>query len=643
MKRSGKYFLLKNVIAFCIIILISFFVEIVGFHFDLIRSGAMHDGTIAVPLDSLSGSGFHIEGNALKATGDDGAKIQVPLTAAGYVNKLEYGYQAQSGFQERVVVDTVNGFGNEQSVVIENKSHPLLKRSVMNIQSYADSLVLELPEGVTVTYLQLNNGLVFNVLRFFFVFVVLVLIYSVVIFREYLARKIEVGFLVLSFAFGSFIILSLQTSFASWDEQIHFNSVYTTSTLGSTVEYTQTADEVVNLTGPIVSAPLAGSLEESQDIRNYFDAHHDYNSIVLSLPKSLFLHTNELAYLPGNLFYRAAEMLNLPFSAAFCLGKFGNLLMYCLIVFFAIRMIPVGKRIMTAIALMPTPVLLASSYSYDPMITACTMLGIAVIFAELAQPDKPFSMKNAIVFTVAMLLASFPKAVYIPLILLALLLPKQKFASKRNRYLFKGGILLLFLLMMGTFVLPALSGGLSSGDPRGGDTSPSGQILSMLTHLFTTVQLYFNNIVGTLGEKFLGMNSLGDFAYAGLIQDYNLVLLIVGLILFTVFTDTNGAENAGEKFLGKQQKITLFVLTVVVSLLIWTAMYLSFTPVGRMEIAGVQGRYFIPLMLPLFFVIRTPLIQCKIKTAAYNAVVLSVSTLILTVGIYQNFIARIAV
>ena len=34
--------------------------------------------------------------------------------------------------------------------------------------------------------------------------------------------------------------------------------------------------------------------------------------------------------------------------------------------------------------------------------------------------------------------------------------------------------------------------------------------------------------------------------------------------------------------------------------MIWSALYLDFTEVGRTTIAGVQGRYYLPLLFPLF-------------------------------------------
>ena len=44
----------------------------------------------------------------------------------------------------------------------------------------------------------------------------------------------------------------------------------------------------------------------------------------------------------------------------------------------------------------------------------------------------------------------------------------------------------------------------------------------------------------------------------------------------------------------------MIVMVFMSAVLIWTAMYVSFTPPGSAEIAGVQGRYFVPLMFPLY-------------------------------------------
>lgn len=48
------------------------------------------------------------------------------------------------------------------------------------------------------------------------------------------------------------------------------------------------------------------------------------------------------------------------------------------------------------------------------------------------------------------------------------------------------------------------------------------------------------------------------------------------------------------------RRIWIVLMVMFSSVLIWTAMYVAFTEPGAQEIAGVQGRYFIPLMFPLY-------------------------------------------
>jgi uncharacterized membrane protein len=56
------------------------------------------------------------------------------------------------------------------------------------------------------------------------------------------------------------------------------------------------------------------------------------------------------------------------------------MLMYVIVVFFAIRKLPKGKLIMSAIALMPTPMYLACTISYDTVVTSFLFLGMAYMF-----------------------------------------------------------------------------------------------------------------------------------------------------------------------------------------------------------------------------------------------------------------------
>ena len=53
------------------------------------------------------------------------------------------------------------------------------------------------------------------------------------------------------------------------------------------------------------------------------------------------------------------------------------------------------------------------------------------------------------------------------------------------------------------------------------------------------------------------------------------------------------------------QRFIFLLLTGTCMVLIWTALYMSYTPVGAPYIAGVQPRYYLPLLLPVFAIFFT--------------------------------------
>ncbi len=622
MRSSNKRLLIQSIIAFFCILSLSILIEVVGFNFDLLRSGAFKEGSTAVSLEDVGGTGFSYNDGVIYTNSDAQLVVEVPGNYK-YIGKFEYGYKAENNFTEQLTVNTVNGYGKDEVLNIVNGSHNKLTRSVINVHAYTSEVFLSLPKDIEITYITVNNKIVFSPVRFAFIFFILAAGYFLVAFRKYLAKKIEVGFLVLALGLGSFFILSAYTAIPSWDEQIRFRETYTYSQIGETVSWTQAALDIVRLENPGVGQ--RASLEESRDVVAYLNSMHDRGNPVDVESKPLLMDYSRTGYLTQSIMFGIADSLQLPFSVAFYMGEFGNLLLYALAIFFAIRIIPIGKRVLTVVGLMPTPLFLASNYSYDPTVTACLILGFSVFVSELLQPEKRFSIGNAAVFTVFMLFGSFSKAVYIPLILLALLLPKQKFATRAQMYIFKGGIIFLFLLMMSTFMLPML-GGNRAGDPRGGDTDASEQMMLLLTHPFTFIKVFCENVFSSFFGKFFGANPLMDFAYLGsstiMANEFEITFLSVSVLVFTMITDTESTVGRSS-LTGKQRWALLVVLAVIVAM-IWSALYLSFTPVGSTQIAGVQGRYFIPLILPLYLIVRPTKIKCSISPDVCNLIALAI-------------------
>lgn len=89
---------------------------------------------------------------------------------------------------------------------------------------------------------------------------------------------------------------------------------------------------------------------------------------------------------------------------------------------------------------------------------------------------------------------------------------------------------------------------------------------------------------------------------------YFIVLCFVGL--------TQGAVVDKKTNLIKYKIVDLFIILIVI-LLIWTSLYLSFTPVGANVIDGVQSRYYIPLFLPVFFMMWNNKFKINEKSIFY--------------------------
>ena len=74
--------------------------------------------------------------------------------------------------------------------------------------------------------------------------------------------------------------------------------------------------------------------------------------------------------------------------------------------------------------------------------------------------------------------------------------------------------------------------------------------------------------------------------------------------------------------------------------LVATSLYIAYTQVGELSIAGCQPRYLIPIIYPLASVIGFNGIRLKINQKVYNAMVLGIMQIIVLYCIYNFLIVR---
>ena len=217
--------------------------------------------------------------------------------------------------------------------------------------------------------------------------------------------------------------------------------------------------------------------------------------------------------------------------------------------------------------------------------------------------------------------ACLVKAIYIPFLLLALLVSPKRFTNKKQSRLVKCGIIGISLLLSATFILPTISGTMES-DTRGGNTSVSGQLSTVLSNPLDYATLLGNTAIAQLSNKTL--ENFNNYAYItnqATMSSSNLLYILPILLLFSFLTDNNNNT------LTKKQRLSILAANLATIIFIWTALYLTFTPVGSNTINGVQSRYFLPLFFPLLLCLQPKSVHSTIKPKYYNAIIIAIPAL----------------
>ena len=611
----------KILLVFVLILILSLLFEVFLFHGNLIFGGHLEKNYINVD---------DYEGKYLNSSDDEKDKYVVSVNfGKKYVNKLRIYYSSDKDIESSLVVYREDELGKDVVVKDPEIFHSELPISVRDYHYYIDKIDIISDDKIEIDSIQIDNTLSLNYYRIFYLFVFFWCCFlGIIYFRnKKFFKNIEYLFLMTIIPIGiMLIVVQPPLTFFSWDDQNHYENTF--KLLDSNVEIDQISTSFMD---PFpFRIDTIDSIEEQYEIIDYLN--NNSNKIVSREQRSFLVRYSEVGYILPSIGIHICHILKAPFSITFRVGKIINLLFYAIVVFLAIKNIKIGKRIMFVIGMLPTSFYMACQYSYDPPITAAILLGFSFLVNVLCDKNCKMDLKNTFMILIPLIFASFIKAVYAPLILLVLFIPKDRFVSSLQSKKFKFGIIFIFLLLVSTFVLPTLTSPNVVGDLRGGETSEAGQLATILHHPFGYMLLLKDTMISQFFYKLFSKENLTFFSYAGLFND-NLYYIYLFVLLFVAFTDTD-REYQINKFV----KIFLFILVLGIIVLIWTSLYMSFTDVGSNVINGVQARYFIPLLFPLILCFRFNNIKNNFLSRYYDFIVVFIPTFVLLFAIYELII-----
>ncbi len=534
-----------------------------------------------------------------------------------------------------VIVNTASTYGEDKYTWLDDSASYLLGCGITELRDVSKSVYLELEkeDAERIESVTFANRFVFNYERWLLLVAAVGVLAILILFRKVLLERLELVFLLFAMTFGISILFSHGITPLCWDEQIHFSCIYQMSYPGD-VPQTESYTAYTTL-----QLPKGNTIEEHELLAAWADAHNDLNTAVYA-PKD-YPHTTvfgRVGYIFEAFSMFLARALGAGFSACIYISNFVNLLVYVVVVTFAIRLAAFGKRAMFFIAMMPVPLLLATAFSYDAFTNAFLLLGFALFSREYASSEK-LNYKRMVLCAAAFALGIIPKAVYFPLALLPAFLPKEKYRSKKERDIYCILLLLLTLALAATFVLPTILAG-SGGtdlysDPRRATANVSAQLSLVLHHPVKYLRLLLTNILSWQLPWYLGMKSWTNFVYSGMYTGTGTYLIS---LIFAFLALTQGSMDGADKMPSlKRLKIGAVILSLISQMTIWSAMYLAFNPVGAERIKGVQGRYLFPFVWLVILLFFNKKIECRLKQSTYNTIIVGSAAFVTFITCYMVY------
>jgi len=294
-----------------------------------------------------------------------------------------------------------------------------------------------------------------------------------------------------------------------------------------------------------------------------------------------------IPYLPQVLGITIGKAFDASPIALGYLARLANLVAWISIVFVAIKTIPMSKWLMLVVALMPISLFLATSTSADALTYALCFLFIAVVM-NLAFGASPLTGQSLLALSALCVLVTVSKIIYIPLILLVLLLPRSKFRSKQRHLAYMAlcfglvfTVTLLWMVAIRDLHLPV--------NP-GQTADPSGQVSFIIADPFRFLSIVASTIVNHF--FYLAWQLIGVLGWLDthLPKWFYLVsYATIGLVSLSDWTPNIKLSH--------WSKLIILAVVAFGTLMVFTGIYIRWTPVGGALVTGMQGRYFIPLSL----------------------------------------------
>ena len=380
----------------------------------------------SIDLGEIQAINFELRQGEL-VTEDEEAVVLLDFEESVYIHKLYLSYTSYGPLRFALTTVEDRGHGETATRTFSMNANMLQEFTAISLQKEVYQVAihfhLEENEDIAINEIVINNEFHGSPWRFFFAYASLFLLLLIVLLGSEFVGKEQRFFVIAGFLMGIIAITSMPPHTSGWDEEIHFQRSYSLSyTMRFQREY-QASPTVVMMTKVLTESWPFHYPNTMEDRRHLVERYNELDIATewwddpdIDYGRRTGLGFGNFAsfillapgYVTQAAFVAVGRILQLPFSVIYMMGRIGNLLLYLGVGYFAIKRSIVGRKVMTALLLMPTPLFLATVYSYDATVNAFIALGIACILREIYGKEEKVSYFNLGLFVVSIVLASMP-------------------------------------------------------------------------------------------------------------------------------------------------------------------------------------------------------------------------------------------
>jgi len=271
-------------------------------------------------------------------------------------------------------------------------------------------------------------------------------------------------------------------------------------------------------------------------------------------------------------------------------GRILNFVAIIYIMYFSLKKIPFKHLTFLIMACLPMVFQETASLSADGITIASATLLVSYILYLIYEKKDQLNRTDYIILIGSSLMLAMSKIVYLPLVLLLYGIPKERFKSKKDKIIKTTAIIGIISIINFAWLIYA-----------------SRYLMEFNINVNSKEQLKFI-LFHPMRYMIIIINTLRQMDY--IIYDYPMQLTgtwlgwldirlssLFQLPLLMLLTFSTICENYKKVEIDNKFKILVLFVVLVTIALIFTSIYIQWNSVENWAVEGIQGRYFIPLLL----------------------------------------------